>query len=82
MAVAEESLSNIRTVRSFTGEEIEQARYGEALRKYSDINNRLGLSVGLFHGDSLRSLIIYSIVNRSIMESIQSHTIESSLYVA
>ncbi|PRP85978.1 ABC transporter B family protein [Planoprotostelium fungivorum] len=49
-AVAEESLSNIRTVRSFTGEEIEQARYGEALRKYSDINNRLGLSVGLFHG--------------------------------
>ncbi|WP_373047294.1 ABC transporter ATP-binding protein [Vulgatibacter sp.] len=48
--VAEESLSGVRTVRSFTAEEKEVARYGAAVEASFDVARRRAKVAGLFFG--------------------------------
>jgi len=49
-AAASESLSNIRTVKAFTGEAQERQRYAAALGASAAASGRISTEVGLFHG--------------------------------
>ncbi|XP_048483737.1 mitochondrial potassium channel ATP-binding subunit [Plutella xylostella] len=46
--VAEEAISNMRTVRAFAGEEGESNMFAEECDKVAELNMELGLGVGLF----------------------------------
>ncbi|KAJ2948386.1 hypothetical protein O0L34_g7625 [Tuta absoluta] len=46
--VAEEAISNMRTVRAFAGEENEAKMFEEEVEKAADLSMELGLGVGLF----------------------------------
>jgi ATP-binding cassette subfamily B protein len=49
-AVAEETMSNIRTVRSFARETLERSRYDERISESFDLGRRLARTYGLFQG--------------------------------
>ena len=52
LASADESLSNIRTVRSLGMEKFEEKRFNEKLEEVLYVNNRLGLGIAAFQGVS------------------------------
>ena len=61
-AIASEALSNIRTVRSFAGEEHEVDRYSESLDKAAAAQEKLGFHIGVFQGFtnfSIGSMIVF-----------------------
>nr|AVT42121.1 ABC transporter B [Lissorhoptrus oryzophilus] len=47
-AVADEAISNIRTVRAFAMEDVETEMYVQEAEKTKDLNESLGLGIGLF----------------------------------
>ncbi|KAI3645444.1 hypothetical protein MP228_008372 [Amoeboaphelidium protococcarum] len=50
VTVANEALSNIRTVRSFANEEFEMQKYADSLNSVQLYNELLGLNIGVFQG--------------------------------
>lgn len=59
--VASETISNIRTVRAFVGEEMELEKYNSASKESASLNTRLGFHIGLFQGltnTSIGSMIL------------------------
>ncbi|KAK0398331.1 hypothetical protein QR680_002536 [Steinernema hermaphroditum] len=49
-AVADEAFSNIRTVKAFAMEDAELSLFGREIEKTRNLNERLGLGIGLFQG--------------------------------
>lgn len=62
-AVAEERMSNIRTVRAFVKEKVEVGKYNEALQKVLDLAYKEALASGIFWGGTGLSgnLIVLSV---------------------
>ena len=54
--VAEEALSNVRTVRGFAAEETETHLYNEEVQKSVRLSNHLGIGIGIFQ--SLSNLAV------------------------
>lgn len=52
MSVADEALSNIRTVRAFAMEQQEGALFEEEIKKAERLNSVLGCGIGFFQGFS------------------------------
>ncbi|KAI6653544.1 ATP-binding cassette sub-family B member 8, mitochondrial-like [Oopsacas minuta] len=52
LAIADESLSNIRTVRSLGREKFEEEKFEDKLEDVFHLNNRLGLGIAAFQGVS------------------------------
>ena len=59
IATADESLSNIRTVRSLGMEKFEEKKFNDKLEEVLYLNNRLGLGIAAFQGVS--SVVINSL---------------------
>jgi len=61
VAMAQESLSNVRTVRAFAAEPAEQAKYQEHIQLVHRTNAKLGTLIGVFHtlsGLSISSMVL------------------------
>ncbi len=54
-AAGDEAVSNIRTVRAFAMEDGEMEVYGTELSKARQLNENLGLGIGLFQVQKTRS---------------------------
>lgn len=54
-AAGDEVISNIRTVRAFAMEDDEMEVYGTELSKARQLNENLGLGIGLFQVQKMRS---------------------------
>lgn len=53
MALADEGISNVRTVRAFAMEEIELSRYEKEVDKACHLNEWLGMGIGLFQSGTM-----------------------------
>jgi ATP-binding cassette subfamily B (MDR/TAP) protein 8 len=53
IAVGEECISNVRTVRSFAMEDHEMERYGKEVEKAGVLNEWLGMGIGLFQSGTV-----------------------------
>lgn len=49
-AVAEEAVSNVRTVRAFSNEKKVGQHYNDTVEEYYQLAKRLGISIGIFQG--------------------------------
>lgn len=53
LAVGDEAISNVRTVRSFAMEEYEMERYGKEVDHAKSLNQWLGLGIGIFQSGTV-----------------------------
>lgn len=59
--VAEEAIGNIRTVRSFNGENKTMSLYGDMIENSYALGRKLAFYTGLFNFDQLNKLLIVDV---------------------
>ena len=81
MAVGEEAISNVRTVRSFAMEEYEMDRYGKEVNKAREMNEWLGMGIGKSCENFVRKrvLVNYQFQCEVIKVMLSFHTFEKTL---